>query len=423
MTSPEQYKNAGSGSKPNPRMVKTIIGILLIAVIVFFGRSYLSGRSDGQQVPMQPQAPAVVLYTVEKTDLSVGREYVGRVEPIQAVSLKPQVSGEIEKVHFKEGSMVKAGDLLFTLDRREYRATVALRKAELAKAEANYDRVLKYNERLKAADKRSVSASDIELSESDVLQGKAAVEQAKATLRLAEIDLGYTRITAPISGQAGKALFTKGNYVTPSSGELTTIVQKNPIRVTFSLPDKEYLDQIETFRASGESVYDATIRLSNGKLYPAKGSRDFENNVMDDRTGSMMISLRFENAQGVLVPGAMVRVLAKPAKSRVVSIIPQEAILADAEGDFVYFVGSDDIAAQRRVKLGDEFGTMREVISGLEQGEKIIFRGLQAVRPGAKVKPISGTNGNASKTPAELAMESDSDPKTITSGDAGTDTN
>jgi len=118
----------------------------------------------------------------------------------------------------------------------------------------------------------------------------------------------------------------------------------------------------------------------------------------------------------------MVRVEVKPAKSRIVSIIPQEAILADPEGDFVYFVGSDDIAAQRRVKLGDEFGTMREVISGLEQGEKIIFRGLQAVRPGAKVKPISGTNGNASKTPAELAMESDSDLKTIKSGDSGTDT-
>ncbi|MDT8284830.1 MAG: biotin/lipoyl-binding protein, partial [Thermovirgaceae bacterium] len=119
MTSPEQNKNAGSVNKPNSRMVKTITGILLIAVIVFSGRSYLSGRSDGQQAPRQPQAPAVVLYTVEKTDLSVGREYVGRVEPIQAVSLKPQVIGEIEKVHFKEGSMVKAGDLLFTLDSRE----------------------------------------------------------------------------------------------------------------------------------------------------------------------------------------------------------------------------------------------------------------------------------------------------------------
>lgn len=422
MKSPEQKKNSERPNKPDPEMIKTVVGLLLIAVIVFLGRSYLNSRSAGKQPQMQPQAPAVVLYSVENADLSVGREYVGRVEPIQSVSLKSRVSGEIEKVHFKEGSMVKAGDLLFTVDDREYKATVALRKAELAKAEANFDRVLKYDERLKGADKRSVSASDIELSESDVLQGRAAVEQAKAALRLAEIDLGYTGIRAPISGQAGRALFTKGNYVTPSSGELTTIVQKDPIRVTFSLPDKEYLDQLEAFRSSEGSVYDATVRLSNGNPYPAKGSRDFENNVMDDRTGTMMISLRFENAQGVLVPGSMVRVAVRPAKSRIVSIIPQEAVLADAEGDFVFCIDSDDIVSQRRVQLGDEFGTMREVVSGLEQGEKIIFRGLQAVRPGAKVKPVSATNGNASKTPAELAMESDSDLKTVTSGDAGADT-
>lgn len=414
MTSPNQKRNA--------ELRKTIIGILLIAIIVFFGKSYLDNRSNGEQAQKQPQVPAVVLYTVEKADLAVGREYIGRVDPIQTVSLKPQVSGEIEKVNFKEGSMVKAGELLFTLDDRQYKATVVLRKAELAKAEASYDRALKYDKRLKAADKRSVSASDIELSESDVLQGKAAVEQAKAALRLAEIDLGYTKITAPISGQVGKALFTKGNYVTPSSGELTTIVQKNPIRVTFSLPDKEYLDQLEAFRSSGDSVYDATVRLSNGKVYPIKGSRDFENNVMDDRTGTMMISLRFENAQGILVPGAMVRVSVKPAKSRIVSIVPQEAILADADGDFVYGVDSSDMVIQRRVQLGEEFGTMREVVSGLEAGEKIILRGLQAARPGVKVKPVSATNGNTSKTPAELAMESDSDLKTITSGDAGGDT-
>jgi len=358
MTSPEQNKNAENVGKHNSEMVKTITGLLLIAVIFFLGRSYFNSRSAGKQPQMPPQAPAVVLYTVENADLSVGREYVGRVEPIQSVSLKSRISGEIEKVHFKEGSMVKAGDLLFTVDDRQYKATVALRKAELAKAEANFDRVLKYGERLKAADKRSVSASDIELSESDVLQGKAAVEQAKAALRLAEIDLGYTGIRAPISGQAGRALFTKGNFVSPSSGELTTIVQNDPIRVTFSLPDKEYLDQLEAFRSSEGSVYDATIRLSNGNPYPAKGSRDFENNVMDERTGTMMISLRFENAQGVLVPGSMVRVAVKPEKSRIVSIIPQEAVLADAEGDFVYCVTSDDIAEQRRVQVGDELGTM-----------------------------------------------------------------
>ncbi|MBL3539193.1 efflux RND transporter periplasmic adaptor subunit [Aminivibrio sp.] len=423
MTSPEQINNTEKTNKPKSKIGRTIIVLLLMAALAFFGKSYLDGRSNGKQpVQRQPQAPAVVLSVVEKADLAVGREYIGRVDPIQTVSLKPQISGEIEKVHFKEGSMVKAGQLLFTIDDRQYKAMVALRKAELAKAEATYDRALKYDKRLKAADVRSVSASDIELSESDVLQGKAAVEQAKAMVRLAEIDLGYTRITAPIAGQIGEALLTKGNYVTPSSGDLTTIVQIDPIRVTFSLPDKEYLDQLEAFKSSDDSVYDATVRLANGKIYPAKGARDFENNVMDEKTGTIRISLLFENTQGFLVPGAMVRVMAKPAKSRITSVIPQEAILADAEGDFVYSVDANDIAHKSRVKLGEEFGTMREVVSGLEPGERIILRGLQSVRPEVKVRPVSATNGNDSKTPAERAMESDYDLKPIVSGNTGGDT-
>ena len=425
MTSSEQNKNTEKTNKPKSKVGRTIVVLLLMAALAFFGKSYLDGRSNGsngQQAQKQPQAPAVVLYVVEKADLAVGREYIGRVDPVQTVSLKPQISGEIERVHFKEGSMVKADQLLFTIDDRQYKATVALRKAELAKAEATYDRALKYDKRLKAADVRSVSASDIELSESDVLQGKAAVEQAKAMVRLAEIDLGYTKITAPISGQIGEALLTKGNYVTPSIGDLTTIVQIDPIRVTFSLPDKEYLDQLEAFKSSDDSVYDATIRLANGKIYPVKGARDFENNVMDEKTGTIMISLLFENTQGFLVPGSMVRVVAKPEESRIASIIPQEAILADAEGDFVYSVDANDIARRSRVKLGEEFGTMREVVSGLEPGEKIILRGLQAVQPEVKVRPVSATNGNASKTPAERAMESDYDLKAIPSGDAGGNT-
>lgn len=406
----------------NDRIGIAVAVVVLLAVAFFFGKRYFQSGSGGPagQAPMR-QAPVVVLHEVQQADLSVGREYVGRVEPIQAVSLKPQVSGEVEKVHFREGSAVKEGDLLFSLDDKQYRATVALRRAELAKAEANHQRVVKYNERLKAADSRSVSASDIDMSESDVLQSAAAVEQAKAALRLAEIDLAHTRIKAPIAGKAGKAMFTRGNYVTPASGNLTTIVQDNPVRVTFSLPDREYLDQMESFRSSGESVYDAAIRLSNGEEYPVRGSRDFESNTMDEKTGTMMISLRFENDEGRLVPGAMVRVLVKPAKSRIAVIAPQEALLVDPQGDFVYVVDSSDVAGRRPVELGEEYGTMREVISGLEPGENVILQGIQSVRPGVTVKPISLESEGAARTPAEKAMESDFDLNAVTSPDIAGD--
>ena len=402
-------------------IVKTLLVLALLGAAAFYGGAFFGGRSESKAAAprqQQPQAPLVMLRAVERADLAVGREYIGRVEAIQSVSLKPRISGQIEEVHFKEGSMVKEGDPLFTIDDRSYRATLALRRAELSKAEANYDRALKYNKRLQSADARSVSASDRDMAESDVLQGRAIVEQARAALQIAQIDLGYTKIAAPISGQVGKALFTKGNYVTPSSGALTTIVQIDPVRVSFALPDRDFLDQIKAFRTSESAVYDATLRLPNGDAYPEKGVRDFESNMMDEKTGTMMLNLRFRNAGGLLVPGAMVRVSAKPANSRVASVIPQETLLADEKGDFVYVVDDKNVAHQRRVKIGTQFGSSYEILSGLEPGEKIVWRGLQSVRPEAPVRPAEATSGNGVKSPAERAQESDFDLKAIASGDA-----
>ncbi len=415
--------------KNNARKGSVKGGILLLLILVaggFAAKYYLLDRpaqEKRQQAQAQeqrkPQAPAVVLYTVEKADLAVPREYLGRVVPIQIVDLRPQISGTIDKVHFKEGSLVKEGDLLFTLDDREFKTSVALRKAELAKAEANYDRASKYKKRLQAADSRSVSASDMDMAESDVLQAKAEVQQAKAALQLAQINLSYTKIAAPISGRAGKALFTKGNYVTPAITEpLTTIVQIDPIRVTFPLPDREYLNQLEAFRNPESAVYDTTLTLANGKAYDKKGERDFENNVMDKGTATITISLRFENSQGALVPESMVRVQARPAKSEIVPVIPQEAVLADRAGDFVYVVDGENKANQTRIVLGESIGKMCEVTSGLKGGEKIVLLGLQALRPGMVVAPLPEEK-NTTKSPAELAQVSGYDLTLISSDDTG----
>ncbi len=412
----------------NARQKGSAKGILLILILIaggFAGKYYLldkPAQKKQQQAQAQeqrkPQAPGVVLYTVEKADLAVPREYLGRVVPIQIVDLRPQVSGTIDEVHFKEGSLVKEGDLLFTLDNRQFKTNVALRKAELAKAEANYDRAAKYKKRLQAADSRSVSASDMEMAESDVLQAKAAVQQAKAALQLAQIDLGYTKISAPISGRVGKAFFTRGNYVTPgSSMPLTTIVQIDPIRVTFSLPDREYLNQLEAFRNPESAVYDTTLTLANGEIYDKKGERDFENNVMNKETATITVSLRFENSQGALVPESMVRVQARPAKSEIVPVIPQEAVLADKTGDFVYVVDGENKANPARIILGESMGKMCEVASGLEGGERIVLLGLQALRPGMVVAPLPEEKGTT-KSPAELAQVSDYDLTLISSDSA-----
>lgn len=393
------------------KTVRLLTVFVLMVLAAWGGRSYLEGKSTAATTESAPPpaAPSVVLRTARLADLAVGREYVGRVEAVQSVRLTPEVSAQIAEVHFKEGAMVKAGQTLFTLDSKQYKATVDLRKADLKKAEAALEEAESYHKRLKAADKRSVSASDLDTAQSTVRQAQAGVQQAQALLRLAQIDLGNTKITAPIAGRIGKAEFTKGNYVTPSSGALATIVQVDPVRVAFALPDRDYLNTLEEFREAEKSVYNATIRLPNGEEYPFSGTRDFEENVMDGTTGTIMVRLRFKNEGRHLVPGSMVRVATKPVKKRVAVVVPQESVMTDTQGDFVYVVDAENIAVQRRVTLGAEVGSMREIASGVDQGERVVLYGLQTLRPNMRVAPVLENGDNGARSAAERAMDSGSE--------------
>lgn len=393
--------------------MKSVVLIAAIIAVLLIARSLKSDK--GQQTHVQNQTPIVVTQSVEKVDLAAEREYIGHVDPIQSVSLRPQISGEIARVHFEDGAMVKAGQLLFSIDSRQFQATVNARQADLAQAEANRDRADKYLKRLQNSDKRSVSAAAMEAAESDSLQGRAAVAQAKAALTAAKINLGYTRITAPISGRASKAIFSKGNYVTPAA-ELASIIQTDPIRITFTLPDKDYINQIDQFKKSGSDVFNAAILLSNGLTYAEKGVRDFEDNQIDTSTGTMSMSLRYKNSEGLLVPGSMVRVAVKPAKPQIAVVIPQQSVMVDSDGDYVYIVDGNNKVGLRRVKLGISYGTVNEVLSGVEAGEKVVVTGIQSVRDGIEVQQVAAKSGSEMQRPSELAKESGYDVKAIEDG-------
>lgn len=394
-----ENKNVEIKGNPKSPWVKIAAAVVVIAVVFFGYRAWKDGAS--QPVQQAAAEPVVIVKQVEKFDASsVPSEYVGRVESIQSVSVKPQISGEIAKVCFKEGSVVKAGQLLFQIDPKQYEATVQLRKAELQQAEANLVTAEKYYKRVTAASERAVSATDRDTAEGNFLQAKAAVAQAKAALKLAQIDLGYCRITSPITGKIGRALYTKGNYVTPQITELASIVQMDPIRVSYPLPDRDYLDQLSLFKEDG-SVYNTSLILSNGEKYNVPGKRDFENNRVDQTTGTIMMRLRFANKEGMLIPGEMVRVFTKPVKSHIVNAVPQTAVMADEQGDYVYVINADNTARQARVTLGREFGELREVTSGVEAGENVAVAGLQRLRPGAKVRIETSAAGE--KSAAEKA--------------------
>lgn len=403
----EDVRRAGSG-KASAVAAVVLIGAATLGFRWYAGRGIEPAQAASEGAGAPP-ARAVVYHTARRADMALMHEYVGQVEAVQYVSIRPQVAGEIQRVHFEEGSMVKEGDVLFTIDQRQYQATVELRRADVASAKANLEYAQKYHSRLKASDRRSVSAIDLDAAASRVTQAKAAVDQANAALKLAQIDLGHCSIKAPISGQIGRAELTKGNYVTPAMAELASIAQVDPVRVKFSVPDRDYLSNIEAFKASKENVFESHITLPDGTVYPTGGARDFEDNTMDSGTGTMTLRVRFNNDGGVLVPGTVVRVAVRPTKSHVALVIPQEALLGDAAGDFVYVVDKEDRIERRGVEIGEDVGGMVEITSGLAEGDRVVVRGQQSIRPGAAVAPHPDRSEGDAPTPADLARQSNYD--------------
>lgn len=387
-----------------PQLI-TIIVLILIAAGSIYAKKHYDGMKAAQMsaAPQRP-LPTVTVTPAVETDLFAEKEYIGKVDAIQTVEVRAQVVGEIMKVNFKEGSLVKAGQSLYTLDNRKYEATVSLRKGQLAQAKADLERAEKFFTRLQNADERSVSKADFDSAESAVMQALAAVEQANANLRLAMIDLGNTVIKSPITGRIGATNYTKGNYISATSGALATVVQTDPIRVKFSIPDRDYLNQLDTFKNNG-AVYNTTLKLSNGEIINASGERDFEDNQMDQRTGSLSMRVRFKNPDGQLIPGSMVRISTKQVKSQLVTVVPQTALLADSSGDYLYVIDKNNVVQKVDVVLGVELGSTREVKSGVKVGDNVVITGIQNIHPGVKVNVAKP----AEKTIASLASQSEAD--------------
>lgn len=349
------------------------VKILLFLVILLF--VLVSDKNPSAALDYEPPAVLIRVYKTVTGPVSSTQEYIGLVEAMQTVDVRPEVNARITKVHFKEGSFVKAGETLFTLNSAQFSANVALRKAEVSRAEANLDKAKKYLSRLRAADRRSVPESDMDTANSEVRQAQAAVAEAKASLQISQIDLNNTRIKSPISGIIGKTEFTAGNYVAAGT-DLARIVQVDPVRISFSMPDRDYV-------RNRNSDFRYSLRLSDGSVFDHEGSKDFVNNTMNSDTGTIKIWLRFDNTEGILVPGALVKVLLTTPEQYLV-LVPQSAVLAGRDGEFVYVI-KDGRAHVRKVTTGPEKDNLCSVISGLQPGELIASEGIQSLIDGVKV--------------------------------------
>ena len=380
----------------------TIGLVLSVAVAVglgWFGHSiYASGQAAKAQAKAVEEAAAaaavrpVTVETAQATLKAINppQTFMGHVEPIQDVDLRAQIDGTIQEVAFTEGAFVKEGDLLYQIDPRVYEARVAQAKAALAQAKASSENADRYYARISKVDKRSVTEAEVDQAYANMLEAKAAIAQCEADLKSAEINLGYCRITAPISGRIGQSLLKKGDYVSPSMGTLARIVQMDPVRVVFSVPDRAYL-QGKTVAGSQGLASDAIraqIRLADGTVYAHDGKPDFIGNEMSMETASLPVRYAFANPDQLLLSNAYVTVLLSEAKPSEALTIPANAVLANATGDYVY-INENGKAARRAIVIGARLEGMVEVKSGLQPGDEVVTEGVVNVIEGANLNVVN----------------------------------
>lgn len=366
----------------------TIIRKVLIMVLCVAAGWYLKARLTpqmGGMAGMGGGTPYVLTQQVKTADVSPKRSYIGRVEAIKSVDLKPQITGYVEKVLFKEGSLVNEGDILFIIEQKRYLANVELRQAELDSAKANLVKTERDYKRQKSLSKQNyASKATLDTSESNYLQAKAAVAQAEANLELAKIDLDYTEIKAPFTGYIGKANITEGNYVTSSSDNLARIVQISPIRVSFAVTDKDVLNA--RTKADGNQNIRTELVLPNGETIVEPLLATFSSNEIDSTSATINIYTEYENKANLLIPGNYVDIKVSDSETKMAVLVPQAALAQDENGNYVMIVNENNIAEQRRVVLGDPVEDYQIVLEGLKPEDKVIIQGLQKVKNGQEVK-------------------------------------
>ncbi len=364
---------------------KIVLNFVIIALSVATGW-YIKAKLTPQAAGMAGMGggvPHVLVEEVIKTDVSPQKKFIATVEAINSVNLIPQVSGYIDKVLFQEGSVVQEGDILFVIEQDRYIANVDLTKAALESAKANLVKTERDYKRQKALSSQNyASKSTLDTAESAYLQAKAAVAQAQANLELAQIDMQHTEIKAPFTGAIGKALVTQGNFVSSNTQTLARIVQKSPIRVAFSVTDKDH----NLFNNLGVSGLKTRLSLPGNQMFEEELNSAFVNNEINPNTATMSVYLEYQNKDHKLVPGNYVDVIISSAEENPAIIINPAAVMQDANGAYVFVVDSEGKVTETRVQLDGMFKSKQIVLAGLEGGEKIIVNGLQKVKDGAVVR-------------------------------------
>lgn len=342
-----------------------------------------------------PPAIPVTVAVVEPRDVTSWQEFSGRLEAIDRVEIRPRVAGAIQSVHFREGALVKQGDLLVTIDPAPYEAAVAQAQAQVgaAKATLNLTKV-EVDRGQKLFDNKTISQSDMDTRASNYAAAEANLKAAQATLQTAQLNLDYTQVRAPIAGRVGKIAVTVGNLVAAgaSSSVLTTLVSVDPIYASFSANEQTVTQALSELPAAGGIVppveqIPVQIGTASDNGTPIKGKLQLIDNEVDAASGTVSVRAVFDNPGGRLIPGQFVRVRMGQPKAENKIVIDDRAVGTDQDKKFVFVVDGENKVNYRQVQLGSVVDGQRVIENGLKAGEKIVVNGLQRIRPGAVVAP------------------------------------
>src|SRR5438128_709120 len=360
------------------------LGALVICGLLVAGCS----RKPAQ---VASNAPEVLVTTVQRRDVPRSLERVATLDGFINANINAQVQGYIVSRDYKEGSVVNKGDLLFQIDPRPFEAALAQAKATLAKDQANLAKADADEKRARdLSDKKVISDQERDTAVAAAGSSRANIEADEAAVKQAELNLGYTKITAPIDGVAGFANNQVGDLVGPSTGPLTTVSQIDPIKAVVTAGEGPFTDFVSrhpdaTERNAYIKSLDFDLILGNGEVYPHKGKFYALDRSLDPKTGSIRYYVTFPNPGNILRPGQFGKVRFVADQKKGAMVVPQEAV-NELQGNFqVAVVDQNNRVSIRPVKMGERIGAMWEVSEGLKPGDKVVVQGLQKAREGSTV--------------------------------------
>jgi multidrug efflux system membrane fusion protein len=365
-----------------------------LLLLTLYGAASSGCNRHAHEFP-KPPPPKVTVVTPLRKAVTTYHHFTGQTDAVESTEIRARVRGYLSKIEFQEGTEVQQGAVLYKIDPREYQATLARAQADVLRAKAGLSLAQAEEQRsARLRQSNAVTEEEYQQRVATRLQAEATLKQVEAAVELAQLDLSYCTITAPIAGRVGRTQVTVGNLVGYNEPTLlTTIVRLDPIYVYFDAPERQFIEYQALIRQQAAATAEERkipvfVSLETETGYPHEGVIDFRDNRVDANSGTVTIRAVLPNANRQIVPGMFARLRVPIGSAHEELLVPQEAIASDQRGTYVLVVSWDDAVEYRAVTTGQEEGELIVISKGLTPDDRVIASGTQKARPGGKVTPV-----------------------------------